>query len=290
MGPEQDASLLVEVDQPDIQIGSLKHSPTMGKLAAALAVAQLEFLPIFKENVNPAFRSKYADLATVIAATQKPLAKQGLVVVQSPTTSGKDVILTTLLLHSSGEWLSSDLAMPGTMRDGFTAQTIGSAVTYSRRYALQAIIGVAADADDDANQASGVGSREAAQEVAKAKIAEHEAKTNGSHIPSLFYTWYDESQTARIEGDHQLMEKNRDLLARFWAPLVKAVVVDAEQLENLKYALEQRNVPFKLLKTVGVNIEKQLEKSIEHVKTKKSTKNDAIREQGLIGRESLGDA
>jgi hypothetical protein len=259
------------------QIGSVRHSPAVGHIASALAAAQLEFLPIYKENENPAFRSKYADLATVIAATQKAMAKQGLVVIQSPTTKGKDLILTTVLLHSSGEWMSSDLSLPATMRDGFTAQTIGSACTYARRYALQAMIGVAADVDEDGNLASGVGTREAAQAVAKAKIAEHEQKANGSLIPALFYTWYDESQTARIEGDHALMEKNRDLLTRFWAPAVRAVVVDAEQLENLKFALEQRNVPFKLLKTVG-SLEKQLENSIEDVKRKKTPSSSKSKE------------
>jgi hypothetical protein len=273
-----DTEQAIEQPMSDLNIGSLSHSPTIGKLAGALAAAQLEFLPIFKENENPAFRSKYADLATVIAATQKPLAKQGLVVVQSPTTEGKDVILTTLLLHSSGEWLSSSLTMPGTMRDGFTAQTIGSAVTYSRRYALQAIIGVAADVDDDANAASGVGSKAAAQAVAQEKIAAHEAKkANGGedHVPALFYTWYDESQTAEIVGDRSLMEKNRDLLTPLWNGAVKAVVATADQLETLKFVLGERNVPFKLLKTIGVNLEKQLEKSIEHVKSKKAKSQDA---------------
>jgi phage terminase large subunit-like protein len=173
-------------------IGSVRHSQRIGNIASALAAAQLEFLPIYKENENPAFRSKYADLATVIAATQKALAKQGLVVIQSPTTKGKDLTLTSMLVHSSGEWLSSDLTMPATMRDGFTAQTIGSAVTYSRRYALQALIGVSADVDEDGNEASGVGSKQAAQAVADKKIAEHKAKrANGAKsepVTTLFYT------------------------------------------------------------------------------------------------------
>jgi len=113
------------------------------------------------------------------------------------------------------------------------------------------------------------GSHEAAQDVAKQKIAELEGKKL-SHVPALFYTWFNESQTARIEGDHGLMEANRDLLVRFWEPSVKAVVCNAEQLENLKFALSERNVPFKLLKTIGEDIEGKLKESIAQVAAKKA--------------------
>jgi hypothetical protein len=156
-------------------IASIRHSNTMGKLAGALAKAQLEFKAVLKQNDNPAFRSKYADLATVIEATQQALALQEVVVIQSPTTRGKDLTLTTLLLHSSGEWIASDLTMPATMRERFDAQSVGSAISYARRYSLQAVLGVAGE-DDDGNEASGQGSQKAADAVAKQKIADFEAR------------------------------------------------------------------------------------------------------------------
>ena len=117
---------------------------------------------------------------------------------------------------------------------------------------------------------NGSGTRAAAQRVAEKKTEELKAKKGTSHIPALFYTWFNESQTARIEGDHGLMEANRDLLVRFWEPSVKAVVCNAEQLENLKFALGERNVPFKLLKTVGEDLTGQLKESIAAVAAKKA--------------------
>src|SRR5476651_60518 len=84
------------------------HSPSLGKLAAALAKAQLAFTPVLKESENPAFMrggkaSKYADLHSLISATRPALAANELVIIQSPSTRGKELVLISLLLHSSGE-------------------------------------------------------------------------------------------------------------------------------------------------------------------------------------------
>lgn len=169
---------------PIEQTFEVTHSEGIGQLAAALALAQLEFLPVLKQNANEAFMrggkaSKYADLATVIDATQKPLAKQGLVVLQMPDVSILDqsTRLTSLLVHSSGEWIKSTLTLPASGRAGFSAQSCGSAITYARRYSYSAIIGVAPEEDDDGNAASDQGSRKAAQDVAQRKIDEHAQKT-----------------------------------------------------------------------------------------------------------------
>jgi hypothetical protein len=115
------------------------------------------------------------------------------------------------------------------------------------------------------------GSKEAAQEVARQKIADHEAKTNPQQAltPALFYTWYDESQTARIEGDRNLMTANKDLLEPLWNAGIRAVVTNADQLEALKYELERRNVPFKLLKAVE-SMESQLKRSLANQAKKTS--------------------
>jgi hypothetical protein len=154
---------------------SWSMSPTIGKLVEALAAAQLDFAPILKENINPAFRSKYSDLATIIAATQKPLANNGLVVMQMTRSDfGQDdakmLTVTTMLAHTSGEWIASDLALPAMMREVFNSQSVGSAITYGRRYGLQAILGVSAEVDDDSNAAAGIGSKEAANSVAAGKL------------------------------------------------------------------------------------------------------------------------
>lgn len=127
----------------------------------ALRQAQLEFDPVLKDTRNPLYNSKYAELSGVIAATQPSLAKHGLVISQLAASDlanqGAGVI--TMLVHSSGEFIANDLLLPAAGRGKgdtirYDAQTACGAITYARRYAYLAIIGVAAE-DDDGNQASG---------------------------------------------------------------------------------------------------------------------------------------
>jgi ERF superfamily len=239
------------------------RSPTIGKLVEALCKAQLEFAPVVKANINPQFKSKYADLATIIQATMPALAKHGLVIIQTPYVKDRYLTMTTLLVHSSDEWIANELTMPATMRNELTAQTIGSACTYSRRYALQSILGVSADLDDDATEASGGGSREAAQAVATEKIADLRKKTGktapagdlSEYVKSLFFLWDDEKQEAIIEGAQDLKEANRELLLSLckWDAKRKVLWTDADGLDGLKYQLEQRGVSFLPLKSKNAN-------------------------------------
>jgi len=239
------------------EVLEVTQSPTIGLLIAALAKSQLKFKPVFKQSENEAFKrggraSKYADLAAYIEATQTALAENELVVMQWPDVSpeAKSMSLVSILAHSSGEWVRGKLTLPAIGRDGFTAQSCGSSITYARRYSYAAITGCASE-DDDGNAASGRGSAEAAKEVADEKIAKLRKKVAPDApdvVPGLFYAWFDESQTAQITGDEGLMTANRDLLKRHWNANVKAIVVNAEELENLKYAFEQREVLFKQLK------------------------------------------
>jgi len=135
----------------------MTRSESINELAAALAKAQGEILAAKKDSENPHFRSKYADLGSVWDAIRAALTTHGLSVVQSPrllTTNEKVWLLEveTTMLHASGQYLSDVLAVP---LQTPTAQGIGSATTYARRYALAAFAGVAAAGDDDdANAAS----------------------------------------------------------------------------------------------------------------------------------------
>lgn len=132
-------------------------SEQVNEIAAALAKAQGAIQAATRSAENPHFRSKYADLGAVWDACRDALSRQGLAVVQSPrlVTTHESiwfVEVDTLLLHASGQWLRDVLAMP---LQAPTAQGVGSAVTYARRYALAAIVGVApADDDDDGNAAT----------------------------------------------------------------------------------------------------------------------------------------
>lgn len=128
------------------------RSDHIGELATALAKAQGEIKTAAKDSTNPHFKSKYADLASVWDACRAALSKNGLAVAQiTATTDTGKVRVTTTLLHSSGQWIEGELDVkPG--QD--TAQGIGSTITYCRRYALAAMVGVAPDDDDDGNAAS----------------------------------------------------------------------------------------------------------------------------------------
>jgi len=159
---------------------SWSMSPTIGKLVEAIAKASLKFETVLKDADNPAYRSKYADLPTIIDATRKHLAVEGVIVSQMPHASfGQDeakmLTVTTLMAHSSGEWMASDLTLPAMMRERFDAQSVGSAITYARRYALAAMTNVAQE-DDDGNKASGIGSIKEANAVAGDKLRKAAAK------------------------------------------------------------------------------------------------------------------
>jgi hypothetical protein len=127
------------------------QTPTVGKLADALAKAQGAMDAAKKDAVNPHFGSKYANLAAVWEAIRGPLAANGLAVVQMSTSDANGVTVTTQLLHSSGEWIRDRLSLPVVQK---TPQGFGSALTYARRYSLAAMVGVAAEEDDDGNAAS----------------------------------------------------------------------------------------------------------------------------------------
>jgi hypothetical protein len=141
-------------------------SGTIGELAKALCKAQGKMKHAIKEANNPFFRSKYADLASVVDASRPALVENGLSVVQY--TRGN--ILYTMLLHSSGEWIRGhiDLKPMRQVKDaGWVAsedpQSYGSCITYARRYGMAAITGTATE-DDDGNAATGRTAGQAAEE------------------------------------------------------------------------------------------------------------------------------
>ena len=127
-------------------------STSIKEIATALAKAQGQMKGAIKDSANPFFKSKYADLASVVEAIREAFSKNGLSYVQTLEPSDKDEVrVKTILMHSSGEWLDCGiLALPVSKKD---AQGFGSAMTYARRYSLSAACGVAA-LDDDGNAAT----------------------------------------------------------------------------------------------------------------------------------------
>lgn len=125
-------------------------SPEIAEFAKAFPKAQSAMGDVLKNANNPAFKSKYADLAAVVEATIPALNSAGFSVLQFPSFNGSEVRVATLILHESGQWMRCTLALRPTKAD---PQGVGSATTYARRYGLQAMTGVAPE-DDDGNAAS----------------------------------------------------------------------------------------------------------------------------------------
>jgi hypothetical protein len=118
-------------------------------LAKALAKAHLKMDGVKKTAENPYFKSKYATLEHVVDAVKPALLENGIVVIQGVQDAEGGVAIETMLLHESGQWISSTLRLPASKQD---AQGYGSAITYGRRYGLMAICGIPAE-DDDGNAA-----------------------------------------------------------------------------------------------------------------------------------------
>lgn len=127
----------------------METSPTIGAIASALIKFHKEVGIVKKSETNPFFKSKYANLSAIITVIDEPLEKAGLAYTQFPTGQNE---LTTLLMHAeSGEWIKGAFTMTPTKND---PQGQGSVITYQRRYALGAILGLNIDEDDDGNKGS----------------------------------------------------------------------------------------------------------------------------------------
>jgi len=141
----------------------MRQSESIANLAKALSIVQGKLTYATKDSANPFFKSRYADLESVWDSCRSLLAENGLAVMQFPGEYFDGTMsLTTVLSHSSGEWISKEMSLPVTKPD---AQGAGSALTYMRRYALAAVVGVV-QADDDGNAAS---SPQVKQSIVKAK-------------------------------------------------------------------------------------------------------------------------
>ena len=148
----------------------------VGNLAAALAAVQLELPAIkkaetgqvsgtTKEGKYYSYEYSYADLAAVSAAIMPLLGKNGLAFTSWPTATPRGLALRYFLMHKSGEQMDGEYPLPS--GDRVTAQQLGSAITYARRYCLCAVTGVAPDDDDDAAAADGKASAQRAAEQAE---------------------------------------------------------------------------------------------------------------------------
>lgn len=146
----------------------MSQSEHINELASALSKAQGAMQNAAMNRVNPHFKSKYADLAALTDAIRGPLSANGLAVVQIIQPSERGLVLKTTLMHSSGQYISTEYPLPHSPKP----HEMGSGLTYARRYSLGALVCIASDEDDDGNAA-----------MASKNGNGHTANGNGHHGP-----------------------------------------------------------------------------------------------------------
>ena len=134
------------INETEFQLN--EQSPTIGKLAKALAKCQTDLVPASKSSSNPFFNSKYSDISEVLKACQRPLGNNGIALTQGSHNSKTGFYVWTQLTHAdSGEYIRTAIAVSVGKADN---HAIGSALTYGRRYGISAMVGIAQE-DDDGN-------------------------------------------------------------------------------------------------------------------------------------------
>lgn len=184
----------------------MNRSESIHKIAPALVEAQKHIGAAEKSADNPFFKSRYADLGSVMAVCKSPLLANGISVIQAIDTDHEDLILETILLHDSGEYISSRMRIEAPKRfvlpkgneqfqPYFTPdpQAVGSAITYARRYALQALVFIPS-VDDDAEWAA-----------AALRHKPKSIKRSQGEIESLLEKYRTESATATPERVKELV-------------------------------------------------------------------------------------
>lgn len=215
----------------------MERSETIGKLAEALAKAQGQITGARKDSENPFFKSKYSDLASVWDAIRPALSANGLSVVQTPYMAPDGTVgLTTILMHASGEYIQGNMCMKPLKPD---PQSLGSVISYLRRYCISAYTGVA-QVDDDGNAAS-----EGAQTHSKAtttKVYEmkpgqpKDVEAGLGEEPSASTIEEEAAKTDlrnKIKGAARGITKKDDFLT-FCGGMVKSVDQLQEVLDNIE--------------------------------------------------------
>lgn len=128
----------------------MDNSTSIENISKALCKAQSQMNNAKKSGSNPHFKSSYSKLSDIIDVAKAPLAENGIFFTQLPITEENRAGVETILIHESGERLSSKLLLPSTQQ---TPQAYGSAITYAKRYGLQSMLGIPSD-DDDGQAAS----------------------------------------------------------------------------------------------------------------------------------------
>lgn len=189
----------------------MNKSESIASLSKALVLAQSKFPQVTFNSTNPYYNSSYADLGAVIQTAKPIMAECGLAVSQLVEGEGGQVGITTMLVHESGEFISSFVTIPVEGKN--IAQESGKAITYLRRYALSAILGLFSDADNDGNDSH--------KDQPKTESKAPEKKSDPAPASLSDETLYDHLQGKVIE-----------LFAKAWNIEKAAAVVEVIKLKD----------------------------------------------------------
>lgn len=191
------------------------ESSELNKLFEALAKAQLEMEVAKTDSINPYFKSRYADLASVVKASRPFLAKNSLCIIQRAITKDEgDIFLYTRLCHSSGQWIESNMQVKPPKSD---IQTMGSYLTYLRRYMYAALVGVVSSDEDDDGENAMHDPREKKQEkLAVAKISRAQLEVLSSELSD-----HEEILESLLKGFN--IQKMADLPSKHYTKCVERI-------------------------------------------------------------------
>jgi hypothetical protein len=231
----------------------MNQSENVEKLITALAKAKPNIKAAKKDKINPCYKSKYASFTAVCDACIPALTNEGLIITQTLEYSEDRHLLLTKLYHTSGQWISSAASIRP-VKDN--PQAYGSAITYMKRYALAALVGISAEEDDDGNAASApderMGSDIRSERIGREKgegliRSERIGREKGEKLEKLLLTCgssYSEKvwkwAATKVPGLKSLEELPLDLYDR----MLKTVLENAEKEKAVLANAEKENEGF----------------------------------------------
>ena len=183
----------------------------MKELATALAKAQSEFTTVPQSGFNPHFKNKFSTLEDCINMTRPILARHGLAISQMPNTLDGQYVLTTILMHESGESIVSNQPVVSMKND---PQSLGSALSYCRRYSLTGVLSLASgDFEDDGNAATAPAKAAPAKAKATKNQSIAERVNAAQHVGELM-SLFEEVKGQINEGDKALFSQRKAQLTK----------------------------------------------------------------------------
>lgn len=226
----------------------MNTSTTIAIIASALTKAQGKIGAAVKDARNPFFKSKYADLGSVMEACKQPLLEQGISVLQLVGMENGTGYLETVLLHESGEFISD--RMPLVCAKPHDPQAFGSAITYARRYALQSALFIPAEDDDAENamkptrsaheQDEAIDRRESRREMDARTVGHEEPVEFTGDWRDVICTYGKKDGPLRGKKLGELNDKNLDFLTKTFGEMTAFSPKDRPMVEALKARWGQR--------------------------------------------------